>query len=73
MRRDVLYLADIVEAAAAIARFVAGVTKESFLADELLQSAVLHKLTVIGGGGPTLAILSTAPCGDRVGRHCWLS
>ena len=55
MRRDVLYLADMIEAADAIARFVAGVEQESFLSSELLQSAVLHKLTIIGEAAARLS------------------
>jgi uncharacterized protein with HEPN domain len=55
MRRDVLYLADMIEAADAIARFVAGVEQESFLSNELLQSAVLHKLTIIGEAAARLS------------------
>lgn len=48
MRREELYLTDIVEAADAIQRFVAGVRREDFFDDELRQSAVLQKLVVIG-------------------------
>jgi uncharacterized protein with HEPN domain len=48
MRRDELYLSDIVEAADSIASFLSGRGRDSFLQDDLLRSAVLHKLTVIG-------------------------
>ena len=48
MCRDRLYLDDVVEAADAIGGFLAGVTEEQFLASDLLQSAVLQKLTIIG-------------------------
>jgi uncharacterized protein with HEPN domain len=48
MRREALYLTDIVEAAEAILQFLAGVERDTFLQDDLLRSAVLHKLTVIG-------------------------
>jgi uncharacterized protein with HEPN domain len=48
MRREELYLTDMVEAADAIQQFLAGVQGDTFLQDELLRSAVLHKLTVIG-------------------------
>ena len=50
MRRDFLYLTDIVAAADAIERFIArgGHSRESFMDDELVQSAVLQKLIVIG-------------------------
>lgn len=48
MRREDLYLVDVLEAADSIQRFLKGVTREAFLQDDLLRSAVLHKLTVIG-------------------------
>lgn len=48
MRREELYLADIVEAADSIAHFIAGKARDVFLYDDLLRSAVLHKLTIIG-------------------------
>lgn len=48
MRREDLYLTDILEAADSIERFLNGVTRETFLSDDLLCSAVLHKLTIIG-------------------------
>ena len=48
MRSDELYLRDIVEAAETIERFLAGIDRKTFLADEMRQSAVLHKLIVIG-------------------------
>ena len=48
MQRERLYLADIVEAADAIARFIAGIEEEQFVSNDLVRSAVLHKLTVIG-------------------------
>jgi uncharacterized protein with HEPN domain len=48
MRREVLYLADIVEAADAISRFIKGIKREDFFQDEMCQSAVLQKLIIIG-------------------------
>jgi uncharacterized protein with HEPN domain len=48
MPRDEHYLADLLEAASAIKGFLSGVEKDAFLASDLLQSAVLHKLTIIG-------------------------
>jgi uncharacterized protein with HEPN domain len=48
MRREALYLADIVEAADAVRRFIEGVEREDFFDDEMRQSAVLQKLIVIG-------------------------
>ncbi len=48
MRREALYLRDIVEAADAIAEFIRGANAEDFKKHDLLRSAVLHKLTIIG-------------------------
>jgi uncharacterized protein with HEPN domain len=48
MRRETLYLADIVEAAEAIGQFVEGMRREDFVEDDLRRSAVLQKLIVIG-------------------------
>jgi uncharacterized protein with HEPN domain len=48
MRPEELYLTDIIEAADAIQRFVRNVDQNTFLKDELLQSAVLQKLMIIG-------------------------
>lgn len=48
MRRERLYLLDIVEAADAVERFLKGCSEQAFLGDELRRSAVLQKLTVIG-------------------------
>ena len=41
MRREELYLRDILEAADAIERFISGIDEELFLADEVHQSATL--------------------------------
>ena len=48
MRPESLYLTDIVESADSIQRFVAGVSEEDFEENELIHSAVLQKLIVIG-------------------------
>jgi uncharacterized protein with HEPN domain len=48
MRPEKLYLTDIVEAAQAIARFVMGEGYDEFEQNEMMNSAVLQKLTVIG-------------------------
>jgi uncharacterized protein with HEPN domain len=55
MRSEKLYLTDIVEAADAIQRFVADVEQDDFLHDELYQSAVLQKLTIIGEAAARLS------------------
>ena len=48
MRPEKLYLVDMLEAADAIHRFIAPLTEDDFLQDELRQSGVLQKLIVIG-------------------------
>jgi uncharacterized protein with HEPN domain len=48
MRRERLYLQDILEACAMIQTFLAGMDAAAFLASELHKAATLQKLTVIG-------------------------
>lgn len=48
MRRDDLYLNDIVEAADHIATFLGQVDFDSFRQSELIRSAVVQKLAIIG-------------------------
>ena len=48
MRREKLYLEDIIEAANAIASFVQGQTVESFESSNVLESAVAYQLMIIG-------------------------
>ena len=48
MRPEKLYLTDIVEAAQAIERFLMGQDFNEFEQNEMLNSAVLQKLTIIG-------------------------
>lgn len=48
MPREKLYLTDIVEASDAIRNFLQGVFREHFIGNDLLRSAVLQKLTIIG-------------------------
>ncbi len=72
MRREKLYLTDMVQAASAIARFLRGVEREAFVQDELRQSAVLQKLIVIGEAAARLprqfcAQHSEIPWADVVG------
>lgn len=55
MRREELYLTDIVDAADAIQNFLAGIERDSFLGDDLIQSAVLQKLTIIGEAATRLS------------------
>ncbi len=48
MPRDDLYLSEIVEAADHVRNFLHGADLDGWMDDELLRSAVLQKLTVIG-------------------------
>jgi len=48
MRRDKLYLADIVQACDDIAEFIEGQSLPSFAENKLVRSAVLQNLIVIG-------------------------
>jgi uncharacterized protein with HEPN domain len=48
MRREDLYLNDIIEAADHIAAFLAGTDFEAFQKSEMLRSAVVQKLAIIG-------------------------
>ncbi len=48
MPGEELYLQDIIEASNAIGRFLKNIEEDEFLESELLQSAVLHKLSIIG-------------------------
>ncbi|OGP98873.1 MAG: hypothetical protein A2026_12395 [Deltaproteobacteria bacterium RBG_19FT_COMBO_46_12] len=55
MRREELYLTDIVEAAEAIQRFLKNIEQNTFLQNELLQSAVPQKLMIIGEAASRLS------------------
>ncbi len=48
MRRDRQFLVDILEAADSISTFLSDVERDHFRGNELVRSAVLHKLMVIG-------------------------
>ena len=48
MRDEGLYFEDIVEAADALAGFLEGVSREDFAQSDLIRSAVIHKLQIIG-------------------------
>ncbi len=48
MRRETLYLQDIVEACDLLATFLEGMDASAFMASELHKSAALQKLAVIG-------------------------
>jgi len=55
LRRDALYLADIVEAADAVAEFVQGLRQETFAGHRMARSAVLQQLSVIGEAAARLS------------------
>src|SRR5580698_10059493 len=48
MRHEGLYLTDIIEAADHIAEFITRIDSDEFQKSELVRSAVVHKLSVIG-------------------------
>jgi uncharacterized protein with HEPN domain len=48
MRREELYLRDIIEAAEFVAQFVTALDCSSFQQSEIIRSAVAHKLSIIG-------------------------
>ena len=48
MRDEGLYFEDIVEAAEALSRFLTGISKEEFVCSDLVSTAVIHKLQIIG-------------------------
>ena len=48
MRREILYLKDIIEACDLLQAFIKGLDTSAFLASELHKAAVLQKLAVIG-------------------------
>jgi uncharacterized protein with HEPN domain len=48
MRRDDATLLDMAEACQRIAKFIAGIDGPTFCASDLLQSAVLHQILIIG-------------------------
>ena len=48
MRRETLYLQDILDACDMIQTFLEGIDASTFLASELHKAAILQKLTVIG-------------------------
>jgi uncharacterized protein with HEPN domain len=55
MRNELLYLADTLEAIEAIERFTLGHDESRFLADDLIQSAALQKLSIIGEAAARLS------------------
>jgi uncharacterized protein with HEPN domain len=48
MRREELYLADLVDNARAVRRYLEGVTRERWDADDILRDAVLYRFLLLG-------------------------
>ena len=61
MRPERLYLLDILEACEAVQRFVRRTDEKGFMADEVIQAAVLQKLIVIGEAAARLPESFTKP------------
>jgi uncharacterized protein with HEPN domain len=74
MRRDDLYLNDIIEAADHIAQFIAGVDFQTFQNSEMLRSAVVQKLGTIGEAAAhvseELACRHESVSGSASARRC---
>lgn len=56
MRRDALYMHDIIEACQDIAEFLQGVDIEQFRSSKLIRSAVIQKLMVIGEAASRISV-----------------
>ena len=58
MRREILYLQDIIEACNLLDTFLEGMDASAFTASELHKAATLQKLAVIGeaGGAPATGV-----------------
>ncbi len=56
MRREELYLRDIVEAADHLFQFVSQAGPQGFSESEMVRSGILHKLTVIGGAASKISV-----------------
>jgi len=55
MRRDDLYLNDIIESTDHVAAFIAGVDFATFQESEMMRSAVVQKLAIIGEAAARLS------------------
>ena len=82
MRDERTFLADMLEAAERVQRYLAGKTYDQFLNDEPLQDAVLWRLAVIGEAGkkissatqaamPALPFDKMAQMRDRIAHGYW--
>src|SRR5487761_1756862 len=48
MRREELYLADLIDNARAVRRYIDGVTRERWDTDDILRDAVLYRMLLLG-------------------------
>ncbi len=55
MRREELYLRDIIEAVDAVKQFLEGIEKNDFIKNDLLRSAVLQKFGILGEASARLS------------------
>ena len=74
MRSEHLYLRDIRDAIDAVGRFVLAIDEARFVDDELVQSAVLQKLSIIGEasarlGDETRSREPSVPWKEIIGFH----
>jgi uncharacterized protein with HEPN domain len=70
MSRDNAYLCDILRSAKAIRRFVEGVTKEQFVANEEKHEAVNRKFEIIGEASKRLSPETRAVFRYSVAARC---
>jgi uncharacterized protein with HEPN domain len=64
MRSERLYLADMLDAIEAVERFTRDVDENGFLSSEMMQSAVLQKLSVMGEAAARLSPDTRSRCPD---------
>ena len=60
-----LYAEDIIEACGKVRRYVAGMTREAFLADERTQDAVMRNIEIIGEAAKGIPRQIAVGCGGR--------
>ncbi len=67
MRRDEQYLQDILDASEAVERYLAGLNRAGFLADELRRDAVARRLTIVGEAATRVSV----PVRNRAPKIDW--
>jgi len=72
MRREELYLADLIDNARAVRGYLDGVTRERWDAEDILRDAVLYRMLLLGEIASALPDESRDRYLDVVWRHrCW--